>query len=79
MNMNELFKEPEEFKKEKNILIQKFENYKYSNFSDILIPFSTFYEKKVSLEIYNDVPFKNMNRKYQKIMKKEFLTKEHKF
>lgn len=79
MSMNKLFKEPEEFEKEKNKLTQKFENYYYLNFSDISIPFSAFYKKKVSLEIYSDIPFKNKNRKFQKIMRKEFLTKTHYF
>ncbi len=79
MSMNKLFKEPEKFEEEKNRLIQKFENYYYLNFSDIFIPFSTFYEKKVSLEINSDIPFKNKNRKFQKIMRKEFLIKEHNF
>jgi hypothetical protein len=76
MNLNELLKE---YEKEKNKYMQKLDNYDYLNISDIIIPFSDIYKKKISIDIYgyNDIPFKNKDRKFQKIMRKEFLTKEH--
>lgn len=77
MNLIELLKE---FEKKKNKYMQKLDDYDYLNISDIIIPFSDFYKKKKdSIDIYgyDDIPFKNKDRKFQKILRKEFLTKEH--
>lgn len=76
MNLIELLKE---YEKKKKKYMQKLDDYDYLNISDIIIPFSDFYKKKSSMDIYgyDDIPFKNKDRKFQKIMRREFLTKEH--
>jgi hypothetical protein len=77
MNLNELLRE---YEKEKSKYMKKLDNYDYLNISDIIIPFSDFYKKKISIDMYrydDDIPFKNKDQKFQKIMRKEFLTKEH--
>ena len=73
MTLNELLKE---YEKKKNKYMQKLDDFYYLNISDIILPFSDFYKKKSSIDIYgyDDIPFKNKDRKFKKIMRKEFLT-----